>query len=482
MNNGAVNNVKEEISNIKQSKHNIEVSINKFLINQDKKDALEALKKILFFDTSLILDLEQSQIEQIYTIINDYKISALALYSHSTISNKVADELNNSIIQSSKGILNNKYINPRKDAILSQTLLEEERNKKIQNTLKLIMSTLNTNDKYAALISQIIKDESIFKIIGTAIEYIMLYRQAITQKEEENNSNSHIDIYSSFIKRFREDMIKFAENKENKELEENYIESAKNIIKKLSIFSNDKTQNNIKNISMTAEELKILQEKFRNLEIKTDEQNFSAYIKEALQQLNVAKELFEQAKLAESLINDEVQELKKAKEGHIAYTLSDKLDEKVSKCKEDVKTQFILFIFSIVGIVFINCTLLDFSVKSIQENHFWELLTMKILFNLPFVLLIFFFLNQFVKAKRLHEEFDYKVIMAQTLMNNYNRLKGDFTQDQDKLLDLLKAPIEKIFDNPVHSVYGDKSGDKGLGIDQLEKIISIASKLKDKKD
>lgn len=481
MNNGAVNNVKEEISNIKQSKHNIEVSINKFLINQNKKDALEALKKILFFDTSLILDLEQSQIEQIYTIINDYKISALALYSHSTISNKVTDELNNSIIQSSKGILNNKYINPRKDAILSQTLLEEERNKKIQNTLKLITSTLNTNDKYATLISQIIKDESIFKIIGTAVEYIMLYRQAITQKEE-NNSNNHIDIYSSFIKRFREDMIKFAENKENKELEENYIESAKNIIKKLSIFSNDKTQNNIENISMTAEELKILQEKFRKLEIKTDEQNFLAYIKEALQQLNDAKELFERAKLAESLINDEVQELKKAKEGHIAYTLSDKLNEKVSKCKEDVRTQFILFILSIIGIVFINCTMLGLSDKLIQENHFWELLTMKILFNLPLVLLIFFFLNQFVKAKRLHEEFDYKVIMAQTLMNNYNRLKDDFTQNQDKLLDLLKAPIEKIFDNPVHSVYGDKSGDKGLGIDQLEKIISIASKLKDKKD
>ncbi|WP_148295270.1 hypothetical protein [Sulfurospirillum multivorans] len=49
-------------------------------------------------------------------------------------------------------------------------------------------------------------------------------------------------------------------------------------------------------------------------------------------------------------------------------------------------------------------------------------------------------------------------------------MNEDFTQDQDKLLDLLKAPIEKIFDNPVHSVYGDTSGDKGLGIDQLENL------------
>jgi len=70
--------------------------------------------------------------------------------------------------------------------------------------------------------------------------------------------------------------------------------------------------------------------------------------------------------------------------------------------------------------------------------------------------------------------------MAQTLINNYNRLNEDFTQDQDKLLDLLKTPIEKIFDNPVHSVYGDKSRDKGLGIDQLEKLVSIAEKLKGK--
>ncbi|MDO8454987.1 MAG: hypothetical protein Q7S59_10495 [Sulfurimonas sp.] len=51
---------------------------------------------------------------------------------------------------------------------------------------------------------------------------------------------------------------------------------------------------------------------------------------------------------------------------------------------------------------------------------------------------------------------------------------------KEDLLGLLTISLEKIFDNPVHSIYGDKSGDKNIGLDQLEKFASIFEKIKNK--
>ncbi|MBW6489013.1 hypothetical protein [Sulfurimonas sp.] len=45
-------------------------------------------------------------------------------------------------------------------------------------------------------------------------------------------------------------------------------------------------------------------------------------------------------------------------------------------------------------------------------------------------------------------------------------------------LNEIRSVLNKIFDNPVHSIYGDKSGDKNIGLDQLEKFASIFEKIK----
>ncbi|MFA5454370.1 MAG: hypothetical protein WC272_03520 [Sulfurimonas sp.] len=88
------------------------------------------------------------------------------------------------------------------------------------------------------------------------------------------------------------------------------------------------------------------------------------------------------------------------------------------------------------------------------------------------------------KAKKLYEEFDYKRIMAQTLINNFALFKKELlgndtsVSSNEKLLNLIRTPLDKIFDNPVHSIYGDKSGDKNIGLDQLEKFASIFEKMK----
>lgn len=174
-------------------------------------------------------------------------------------------------------------------------------------------------------------------------------------------------------------------------------------------------------------DMQLLVEKLQKLEKEIATQKSKDYIKEIIKQSNDAKELFDNAKLSEALINSEVQDLKKAKEGHIAYTLSDKLEDKLSNCRIDKYVKFVLLCVVITGMLIINYNLLDFSAESIKESKFWELLAMKLLFNIPLAFLVIFFLNEYNKAKRLFEEFDYKIIMAQTLMNNYNRLKEDFT-------------------------------------------------------
>jgi hypothetical protein len=198
--------------------------------------------------------------------------------------------------------------------------------------------------------------------------------------------------------------------------------------------------------------------------------------------LTQIKVLFQEAEKSKELIYDSVKELINAAEGHTAYHLAIELQKKSEQNNTEMKEKKKAFTNSFSMIILLNFLMIViyFFNPWIQNFNVSVLIITKFSILLPFIFYTFFCLNEYTKAKRLYEEFDYKKIMAQTLMNNYNRLKGDFTQDEDKLLDLLKAPIEKIFDNPVHSVYGDKSGDKGLGIDQLEKLVSIAEKLKGK--
>lgn len=117
-----------------------------------------------------------------------------------------------------------------------------------------------------------------------------------------------------------------------------------------------------------------------------------------------------------------------------------------------------------------------FTVNS--EIEFWHFMMLKLTINIPLIIYLVFTLNEYMKAKKLYEEFDYKRIMSITLVNNYDRLKNELGLGQDKAFELIKTPFEKIFDNPVHSIYGDKSGDKNIGLDQLEKITSIIEKMK----
>lgn len=116
--------------------------------------------------------------------------------------------------------------------------------------------------------------------------------------------------------------------------------------------------------------------------------------------------------------------------------------------------------------------------SALSKLDFWDFMMLKLTMNIPFLILIGFLLNEYTKSKKLYEEYEFRKILAITLFNNYERLTKDLGMEKEDLMESLKSSLDKIFDNPVHSIYGDKSGDKHIGLDQLEKFASVFEKIK----
>lgn len=212
----------------------------------------------------------------------------------------------------------------------------------------------------------------------------------------------------------------------------------------------------------------------------SDLQGSNAQI-EITKMLTQANQLFEKASNSEQLVNDEVQKLLQAKEGQVANTLSQQFKEKTDSLKRPIWINFTLIFILVIGLSLLGLKYVDLLLNpNITNEVYWHSLVMVLLIKLPLIFLILFVLNEYTKAKKLFEEYEHKRIMAATLVNNLERLKQELHADEKDLLELIKTPFEKIFDNPVHSIYGDKSGDKGFALDDLDKITSIIEKLKPK--
>lgn len=339
--------------------------------------------------------------------------------------------------------------------------------------------------------------------------------------------------YTDYINQLASSSRAFLNNQSNSNTHKQLIESAKffnEFINQLNMAKNTKDTGfeiEVEGVNLT-QEIKDLYERIKILEqeqkplneqqirAEQDKKELAKKIDELKQNiehlqssdaqieirgfLTQAKELLDKAKGSENLLNAEIQELKQAKEGHIAYNLSKELQHKSNNLKNEYEEKIGNFSWkfwelkgfygAITLVLLVNIITWMFylfaadianiclEAKKYYRLEFSHFMMLKLTINIPLIIYVAFALNEYTKAKKLYEEFDYKRILAQTLMNNYNQFKTDFTDDKDKLLDLIKAPLEKIFDNPVHSIYGDKSGDKNIGLDQLEKFASIFEKMK----
>lgn len=238
-----------------------------------------------------------------------------------------------------------------------------------------------------------------------------------------------------------------------------------------------------------------------------------------VQNENTRNELIESAKAFNNFANAITtnKELNKVKEGLISSFLSDEFEKKAIKLENEASDKlgklslsfFLSFRMAIFIALLINILLWCFYIEGkitnpVLENQiilekvldkndtkaqdvivpvkismdFWHFMMLKLTINIPLLFYVLFTLNEYIKAKKLYEEFDYKRIVAITLINNYNQLKNEFEVTNQQALDLIQTSFEKIFDNPVHSIYGNKNEDKNFDFGQIEKLASIFERIK----
>lgn len=173
--------------------------------------------------------------------------------------------------------------------------------------------------------------------------------------------------------------------------------------------------------------------------------------------------------------------LEKLRDKEISVELAIQLEEKCKILKKDKDIPFRNMNLFIVAIFLTNILLWIPWIQEklhIQNIEFWQHFLVAFSLNIPWFAMFGFNVNEYTKLNKLHEEYEFRRISAITLFNNYSQLINELHLTKEDLHESLKSSLDKIFDNPVHSIYGDKSGDKNIGLDQLEKITSIIEKMK----
>jgi hypothetical protein len=172
--------------------------------------------------------------------------------------------------------------------------------------------------------------------------------------------------------------------------------------------------------------------------------------------------------------------LEKLRDKEISVELAIQLEEKCKTLKKDKDIPFRNMNLFIVAIFLTNILLWTPWIQeklNIQNIEFWQHFLIAFSLNIPWFAMFGFNVNEYTKLNKLHEEYEFRRISAITLFNNYSQLINELNLTKEDLHESLKSSLDKIFDNPVHSIYGDKSGDKNIGLDQLEKITSIIKKI-----
>lgn len=312
---------------------------------------------------------------------------------------------------------------------------------------------------------------------------------------DSNNLNKFIDAHSK-IYEFIENVINTIKEAFSPVNQENITDEHMGIQKRLDEievrYDNDladfqkKSDKIIENFEEKSKKILVLSGRDRD-----DVLNCSSKANGSLDEM---KKIYEKTKEYINNTKSEIEELKttskKTLNHNISMVLSEQFHDKAGLLKDEAEKKlgilslkpwnFSGFYGAMAILLFVNFVSWTIYFSCELNIDFWEYMMLKLTINIPLIIYVAFALNEYTKAKKLYEEFDYKRIMSITLVNNYDRLKNELGLEQDKAFELIRTPFEKIFDNPVHSIYGDKSGDKNIGLDQLEKITSIIEKMKSK--
>lgn len=223
------------------------------------------------------------------------------------------------------------------------------------------------------------------------------------------------------------------------------------------------------------------------------------YLKQLQEIVNEKSELFdndrkEYQKEKKSLIDDlkSIQEeAKKTLDWATSSSLSSSFQKKVNRARWEFWGYFVGFLaFGLLMMIFgymmffapqllSNIVAKFFNVEAVIINSNIDpilLFCFKSMTMVPFVIIVSFFWASYKKSKELFEEYDYKTILAQSLMTYFTYLKEKSVLDDKEIKEhTIFVSLKRLLENPVELVYKrTQNDDKSFfekNKDDLNKII-----------
>lgn len=251
------------------------------------------------------------------------------------------------------------------------------------------------------------------------------------------------------------EIIESVSDFKNKKIEvDEFYSNVENMKQELVTFKDDIEENIAKNETNFNEYLTQLQELI-NEKNKTLEKDRIEYIDDKNKLLNDLKEIQKEAQ--------------KTLKWATSSALSSSFQSKVNRARIEVWGYFIGVLSSSVLMIvfgymmFFAPDLLSDLIAKYFEVPIAKLDTkleplmfflLKTFTMIPFVLVVSFFWTAYRKAKELFEEYDYKTILAQSLMTHFTYLKENAVLDDKEIKEhTIFVALKRLLENPVELVY-----------------------------
>lgn len=245
-------------------------------------------------------------------------------------------------------------------------------------------------------------------------------------------------------------------------------------------------------------------------EIAKNQTNMNEYLGQLQEAVNEKSEFFdtdrkEYQKEKKSLMDDlkSIQEeAKKTLDWATSSSLSSSFQKKVNRARWEFWGYFVGFLtFGLLMMAFgymmffapqllSNIVAKYFGVEAVIMDVKIDpvlLFLFKSMTMVPFVIIVSFFWASYKKAKELFEEYDYKTILAQSLMTYFTYLKEKSMLEDDEIKEhTIFVSLKRLLENPVELVYKRTQNDDKTFFernkDVLEKIIEeVSQKVKNSK-
>lgn len=235
--------------------------------------------------------------------------------------------------------------------------------------------------------------------------------------------------------------------------------------------------------------------------ITKNELNINEYLSQLQTTVNEKTALLDQDRSEyindKKVLMDDLRQLQEEAEKTLKWatsaSLSSSFQEKVKRIRWEFWGYFAGFIgFAIITFIFgylmffapqllSDLVAKYFEIEIVHNNAAIDpslLFLFKSMTMIPFILIVLFFWNSYKKSKELFEEYDYKTILAQSLMTHFTYLKDNSVLSDDEIKEhTIFVSLKRLLENPVELVYNRTKDDKSFferNKDSLEKLIENA--------